>query len=409
MTASQAHPHAPPAGSVPPQAPKAEPADFARFAATRFFDNLNGVRCLAILAVVWHHARGSELYRLSPDLPGPLLNFAGRGFLGVDMFFAISGFLIVTLLLRERDRTGGIDLKKFYIRRSLRIFPVYYAFVLGVTAVYALLKPGSETTGQIFASLPTVLLYLSNVWVPTAGIFLVTWSLATEEQFYLLWAPVERWVPRALLWGGLTLIIVLSLVTHTGVFDPTILSWYAGTGAEHRGSVHLPEVFGTTLLPIAGGVVLAHAMHRPDTFRWVARLTAFRGAPLLYAASLLALVALHGGDLRGWSRPAMQVLMLALLAALLLRDRPGDSPLSQALQWRVLARIGVVSYGIYLFHIPVASVVNPLTARYLEGLTMVAVAFLVTAALTWGVAELSFRFFEQPILRFKKRFEVRAV
>src|SRR5215831_19037330 len=98
---------------------------------TRTFGSLDGLRALAILGVIWHHSASA--------LPGwPI---TARGFLGVDLFFVISGFLIVTLLLRERRRTATISLRKFYVRRFLRIFPPYYGLLALVTIV-ALLKPG---------------------------------------------------------------------------------------------------------------------------------------------------------------------------------------------------------------------------------------------------------------------------
>ena len=380
-----------------------EPIAYERFAATRFFSNLNGIRAFAILAVLWHHAGGTTFGASFPGLPAQVKSFAARGFLGVDVFFVISGFLIVTLLLRERDRRGHIDLKKFYARRSLRIFPVYYAFIAGVTLLYVVLKPGSEEAGDIVSSLPTTLLYLSNVWLPAAGILHVTWSLATEEQFYMLWAPAEKWLRGlglALLLGA---VIALSLVTHAGVFDPWIQSVYS-----HDGQPYIPSVFGTTLLPIALGVVLAHAMHHPRPFRWVARATAFPGAPAVYTAALLGLTLLWHHDLRGWSRPTLQLLMTGLVAALVLRDRRAESPLARLLQWGPLVRIGIVSYGIYLFHLPITGfLIAPLTrlTGSADGAAFTALWFTATVALTWGVAELSFRFFEQPILKLKKRYE----
>ncbi|MGB2610895.1 MAG: acyltransferase, partial [Isosphaeraceae bacterium] len=99
-----------------------------QYLGTRTFASLNGVRGLCILSVLWHHAPGG-LHALILE----------RGFLGVDMFFVLSGFLIVTLLLRERDRTGSISLKKFYARRTLRIFPIYYLVLFTLLLFYLLM------------------------------------------------------------------------------------------------------------------------------------------------------------------------------------------------------------------------------------------------------------------------------
>ncbi len=98
---------------------------------TRFFSSLNGIRCLCCLAVIKEHVNWKWGGPRLPEL----------GFLGVDLFFAISGFLIVTLLIRERERRGTISLKKFYMRRTLRIFPIYYLLIATVFLAYLAISP----------------------------------------------------------------------------------------------------------------------------------------------------------------------------------------------------------------------------------------------------------------------------
>src|SRR5688500_8977594 len=114
------------------------------FLRTRHFGSLDGVRCFSILAVVWHHTDHSWVGAA----------WAGRGFLGVDMFFVLSGFLIVTLILREKDRTGTISLKDFYVRRTLRIFPIYYGLLLVLAALYGISKPDDDDTRVLLDLLP---------------------------------------------------------------------------------------------------------------------------------------------------------------------------------------------------------------------------------------------------------------
>jgi hypothetical protein len=151
----------------------------------RYFPLLDGLRCLAILGVVWYHAAAPSY------ASGPL----SRGFEGVSLFFVISGFLITTLLLREQSETGDISLRSFYLRRTLRIFPVYY----GVLAFYALLvflqERHSTAGAQFWHNLPFFMTYTSDWFVNADSdrvIFLFSWSLATEEQFYLFWPWIIR-------------------------------------------------------------------------------------------------------------------------------------------------------------------------------------------------------------------------
>lgn len=102
----------------------AEMSPHTRYLSQRHFGSLDGLRCLCIIAVLWHHAPVTEVVQQ------PLL--LRRGFVGVDFFFVLSGFLITTLLLREESSTGRISLRGFYFRRALRILPVYFLLVTAV-------------------------------------------------------------------------------------------------------------------------------------------------------------------------------------------------------------------------------------------------------------------------------------
>src|SRR5581483_9077803 len=128
--------------STDPKSPWVQ-ANFERFMAIRRFSALDGCRALSVIAVVWQHTSGS---------PGP--SFLQKGFLGVDFFFAISGFLITSLLLRERDAVGAISLRKFYARRALRIFPLYYLALLIYLGLVAATRRHTPEGTQFFHHLP---------------------------------------------------------------------------------------------------------------------------------------------------------------------------------------------------------------------------------------------------------------
>lgn len=182
---------------------------FAAYRATLRFSCLDGLRFFCILAVLWHHG---PVHTAMAD-PAPIL---GRGFLGVDFFFVLSGFLITTLLLREEARTGYFSLRGFYWRRILRIVPVYF-FVVTLCSVYYVLVRG-ET--QYAGLVPFYYLFLSNFLVTDIPLLAPTWSLAVEEQYYLLWplllvALPRRWILPVL--GGLIAVNVAGIV---GAFAP---------------------------------------------------------------------------------------------------------------------------------------------------------------------------------------------
>lgn len=353
----------------------------AAYLAQRTFGSLDGVRAWSVLAVIWHHA--------VPYDPAafPLQN---RGFLGVDMFFVLSGFLIVTLLLRERDRHGTISLKKFYARRTLRIFPVYYAMLAAFAALY-LLKPGAGSAATYWAELPYYLTYTSN-WI-MAGVIPIAWSLAAEEQFYLLWPPIERFL-RGLVLPALVIVIGVSQAVNFGLFDPMFEAWFGASAAE------LP-ILQATFTPIALGVGLAHLLHRPAAYARLARALAHPAAAPLALAAVLATCSWPAEDLAGWPRLAIQLALVALLASLVVRE---DHALRPLFHPRPLRRLGQISYGMYLFHLYLCLACEKLLAK--AELDFGPVIFLVATLATAVVAELSFRFFESPILRFKRRFAV---
>lgn len=355
----------------------------AAYLARRHFGSLDGLRCISILAVIWHHAGEPQTW--------PILQ---RGFLGVDMFFVISGFLIVTLLLRERDHRGGISLRDFYARRTLRIFPLYYG-VLAALAVYNLTlgagKPGAST---FFHLLPWYVTYMSDWIVEAAPGLTVVWSLAAEEQFYLVWPLCEKILKPRAVWALLGAVLVVNQLINFGVADP----WLGGWVGAHR--PHL-NILQATFTPIALGVVLAHALHARRSFDVLRRVLGGRWAAPLAGLVLLAVWGVPGvEDISGLVRLGVQISMAAFVCACVIRE---DHPLRGVLAWAPMRRIGAVSYGMYLFHIllygPAEKVLAMLHLPPAPG------RFVVLALLTYGVAEVSFRFYEKPFLHLKARFK----
>lgn len=152
-------------------------AAYRRYKDASFFGSLNGIRFLCIIAVMWHHSPMSSM--LSGEFP-----LLGRGFLGVDFFFVLSGFLITTLLLREEERQGRFSLANFYRRRALRIVPPYFLLITAVAGYYVVWK-GQEHLAPL---VPYYYLFLSNFLIDDIPLLTITWLLAVEEQYYLMWS-----------------------------------------------------------------------------------------------------------------------------------------------------------------------------------------------------------------------------
>jgi peptidoglycan/LPS O-acetylase OafA/YrhL len=342
-----------------------------RFLGVRHFGSLDGFRCLCILAVITQHVAGSAIAGY------PITT---RGFLGVDMFFVISGFLIVTLLLRERAKTGVISLKNFYIRRSLRIFPVYYGLFAVLIVVFAMRRE-SVHRADFFHDLPYLLTYTAD-WVAMKSFMGIGWSLAAEEQFYLLWPPVEQYCKKWAMLVVMPLFLILNQLLNFGFFRdqiPGLIAIY-------------------TFTPICLGVILAHLLHNPRTFPVLAAALGRPFAPLIYLAVLIVLCCLPY-ETRGFLRLAIQLTMAALLGSCVIRE---DNLFAPFLRLKLIARMGVVSYGLYLFHMLCLIAIGSVLTRL--DISRPILLFLLTTVVSYVVAEISFRFYEQPFLRLKNRF-----
>ena len=339
----------------------------------RHFGSLDGLRAIAVVAVVWHHT----------VVPVPGLPITGRGFLGVDLFFVLSGYLIVTLLLREHDRTGTISLRGFYARRSLRIFPLYYTILAAMAALVYVSGSQSVAASAFRETLPFHLTYTSN-WFGMGALLAVSWSLAAEEQFYLLWPPIQRWLGRFALVALAALLAANQLVNFGLVL---------GSLQDER------EIGQVTFTPILLGVALAYLLHH--RYDVVAPLVNHPvSAPAMAVA--LVVVANFPNDtvsLVGVHRLTIHLLMTLLLASVVVTERHG---LSRVLTVQPLVRIGAISYGVYLLHMFVRHVAVIVLDR--TGIDAALALFAVTTVGTLLAAEASFRYFESPILRLKGRF-----
>ncbi len=348
----------------------------AAYRSTAHFASLDGLRFLSIAPVVWHHSTS-----------GPLPGVLGKGPIGVELFFAISGFLITTRLIREQRSRGAVATGQFYARRALRIFPLYYA-VLGVHVVRAwLFLPASPMRAHFFHSLPFWITYTADWFVDTAVahpiIFSFGWSLAVEEQFYLVWPWVVR-ATRGALFPVATaaLFVAVDQGAEQGHFE----RWWPAAGLAHR-------MITSISTPICLGALMAYALDRPRSFAIVARVLGHRASAPLAFLVLAALIHADGPPLL-----LVHLTLALLVGASCLRADHGLARLTDAapVRW-----IGTVSYGVYLFH------VSAITAwkRILPAAwTSAPLVFALSFAVSLAAAAASFRWFEAPFLRLGERF-----
>jgi peptidoglycan/LPS O-acetylase OafA/YrhL len=344
-----------------------------------YFRSLDGLRCLAILPIVWHHST-----------TGSIDGLRGRGPLGVDLFFALSGFLITTLLLHERGASPSgappLDLARFWTRRCLRIFPLYYV-VLAAFVVHALfVRDHGPVRDYFLQSVPFYATYTSNWFLHGAVdhpiVFAFAWSLAAEEQFYLLWPVVLRFC-RGI---GVPALVMAALVALDQAAERGFLAAFVGDGLALR----MIRSFAT---PIGLGSLLALAVYHSTTSRAVSFVLAQRGSSIVALACVAVAVA------QPWSIFPTHLALTALVGACALRR---DHFLGPILEHPVVRHVGVVSYGIYLLNVSVVSA----TRRLLPDGASTVFVFLAATVLSVGAASLTYRWVERPFLRWRERLRV---
>jgi len=338
------------------------------------FPALDGLRFLSIVPVIWHHST-----------TGPIAGLLGKGPVGVDLFFAISGFLITTLMLRERRATGRVAVGAFYGRRALRIFPLYYAVLALYVVRAALLPPADPVRAHFFRSLPFWATYTANWFVdfgvPHPVLFAFGWTLATEEQFYLVWPWIVR-ASRGRLFpvvAALLLVAAGQAVAHglfPGALPPESLS---------------RRVVGSIATPILLGALLAFLLDLPRGFAAAARVLGRRASAPLALAAVVAMLAVDTVPIL-----VVQVGLALLVGACVVRPDHGLSWLTDA---RPVRWIGTVSYGMYLLHVSAITAARRLLP---EGCS-VPVVFAVAFAGTMVAAAGSYRWLERPFLGLRER------
>jgi peptidoglycan/LPS O-acetylase OafA/YrhL len=355
-----------------------------------YHPHVHALRALAVMGPVFLHLWPPGV----PDSP-LTARVTGLGFLGVELFFVISGFLITGILLRARDAldagrgTAGGVLRAFYARRALRIFPAYWLLLLAMAAAGMLAV--RAYFWWHFTYLTNVVIARQRAWFVSESHF---WSLAVEEQFYLAWPLLVLLVPRRQLAAAFAAVVA---------FAPA-WRWYAlGELSVFHATVLLPACLDVLGL----GALLALAWHDrarggPDWGAPFVRAAAVAGA-VLSAVHLVAYLRSPDDWLTAW--PLARTGYALLGVALVDRAAAGFRG-----PWRVLAELppvtylATISYGVYLLH-PVVVAIPGFFGVFggLAGAAPVAF-FLVQFAATVALAALSWHVLEKPVNALRRHF-----
>jgi peptidoglycan/LPS O-acetylase OafA/YrhL len=376
-----------------------------------YLPGLDGLRALAVIVVLLYHAE---------------LTWMPGGFLGVEVFFVISGYLITALLLAEWRQLGRIDLKSFWLRRARRLLPAVY-LLLVVTLAYAVVFLPEEVAG-LRGDASASLGYVTN-WYLILGhesyfeaigrpsLLKHLWSLAVEEQFYLLWPPVlalglsvgaTRWREHRVLFvalAGAAASAALMAILYRPEVDPSRV--YFGTDTRATGllmGAALAFVWAPWRVATRDGkgcspVVRHLRLHRVRQRGRLRRRWGWTAPMWLDVAGVVGLgglgfLCVRLGEFQPFLyRGGLASVALATVVVIMACVHPHAHLGARLLGLRPLRWIGVRSYGIYLWHWPVFMVTRPQLDVPMEGLPLLALRLALTVAL----ADLSYRYVETPI------------
>jgi len=361
--------------------------------AERFYrPELDALRFFAFLGVFIFHAapRTMDFYNAAgyPHwLSSLLISIFGAGAYGVDLFFALSAYLITSLLLRERAATGALDLRGFYVRRILRIWPLYLAFV-AFAAIFAALVPAQHLPMKYVVGYSL----LAGNWVYAfyglpASFATPLWTVSIEEQFYLAW-------PLALRKASVRTMaaIAVGLLAIANAWRV----WLAVTAAPVE---RIEYNTFTRLDPIALGILLALFGHKLPQFTRLQRIALLCGGAATWVAVFAFTVTGQAITVTTW-RMALGHPFMALASVAVLLSVLGSQ--HRFLRNATLLYLGKISYGLYVLH----EFAHFCAMRMVHASTpgMVVAQSIVGLALTIVLAAASYRWLESPFLRLKERF-----
>jgi len=350
----------------------------------RYYEGLNGLRAISIILVLIFHGK---------------IEFIGKylGWVGVDLFFVISGFLITGILLNSKRDSRYFQ--KFYIRRVLRIFPIYYLVVIGVCLFYLMLE--KEGAGFIY-----YLTYLQNFFVAITnsgyGLLGHTWSLAVEEQFYLFWPFVVY----------LTSIRNLKKISFILIAFVPLIRFYFSLNGYHI--FYQNSLIISRADTMAIGSIIAILIHSENITISRMRLLSY----LLISSGLVcSLLLLHfignnisgNGIIGGWISckgglflevpyghllfTAIGFISAGLIMKVVFKTSKISSFVSSVFENKIINYIGTISYGLYLFHWPIFLIVDQIAIKFHFDLN-IHLIFLVKLLLSFIVSSISWHYFE---------------
>ena len=363
-----------------------------------YFENLDGLRFICFLMVFFYHSFYTEVASVSIN---PVYHFFSRsgitanGNLGVNIFFVLSGFLITYLLIQEKKLIGQIDLKKFWLRRILRIWPLFYFCVFFGFVCFPFFKSLFGEVPNEPASIGYYLTFLNNFDMirvdPDATMLAVLWSVAVEEQFYFIWPIILFFLPVKRYWIAFSSVILTSIVFRA-LNDTTVLHEF-----------HTLSCVGDMAVGAFGAWIVNE---RPNFKERIVRLKRYQ-IGLIY--SIFIIIFFFRAELlysthfvRIFERPFIALVILAII----LEQNYAENSLFKLSNFRTISKLGVMTYGLYCLHTICIYVVQTLTSKFGLNVKLWEVLVLepsITFILSIIVSYISFTYYETPFLKLKEK------
>ncbi|HRE52119.1 MAG TPA: acyltransferase [Flavitalea sp.] len=371
-----------------------------------FFPNLDGLRFFSFLVVFFYHGHLSVFSYLkdaSPRVYGVIEFLFQHGNLGVNFFFVLSGFLITYLLIKEKELTGTIHVPKFYVRRILRIWPLYYLCVFIGFVAFAVMKkmsgmPVEENANPLYYLFFAANFDIMHTWPekPDALILSVLWSVAVEEQFYLTWPIILKFIPLKGYKYVFPSIMALSLIFrsfHTGDNDTEFGIRY----------FHTLSVIGDMAL---GGLMAYYVSYENKFKSFVTNL----GRPaivLLYVLTLVVTLFKDAIFSTGTLIIFERIVIAFLFGMIIMEQNYAKNSLFKMGNFKLVSKLGIYTYGLYCLHfLGLYFSIKIMNKLQLDGsLPWVSFGIITLALLLSIVISLaSYYFFEKRFLQWKDKF-----
>ncbi|MBO7480933.1 MAG: acyltransferase [Bacteroidales bacterium] len=365
-----------------------------------FFENLDGLRFFCFLSVFLFHSFHTEFDYIKSDATYLFIKkfLFANGNLGVNFFFVISGFLITFLLIKEKEQNGQINLKNFWMRRILRIWPMFYFCVFFGFVIFPFIKTlfgqtPCETANWIYYVTFTNNFDFIVKGLPDASILGVLWSVAIEEQFYLIWPIILYLLPKKKYWIAFTTAIAGSLIFRAiNIDNPAMLE------------NHTLSCIGD----LATGAMGAWLINEKTKFRQFIENLKKHQIGILYISFTIIflfrkelLMSIEG--IRIFERELIAIIIMLII----LEQCYAENSLFKMKNLKTVSNLGIITYGLYCLHFIGILITINLTRILCINTHLwqvICIDMPLSLLISILIAKISYRIYEKPFLKLKNRF-----